>query len=365
MRIGIAFPAASDRDRDIADLDRLLYHLACVLEAIGFVEAVLAVDTGGNEADEASLFAHRGATIRLADADAAIDVLIVTPGVIAAEWLACFRARGGRVVLVDPGSSHARLIETTLFDVPVAFSGAEPCDTVWLCGEARSSAPIVRAFYRCPVIPLPDIWCEAPAGGGAAGRATYRRDSVTRDGARPLILHHRSTAATMLVPLLICEQAVRADGKTIDRVHLLHAHALREQATFAHLIASSELYRQHRITIEDGHRAPVLGADANMVVAHQMGGVGHACYLDIVAAGFPLVHNLPALADVGYFYPDNAVDTGAATLLAASRDHDRTLDDYRARTARAIARVAPRHLVVQTAYARALVATTAPARAAA
>ena len=117
MRIGIAFPAASDRDRDIADVDRLLYHLACVLEAIGFVEAVLAVDTGGNAADEASLFAHRGATIRLADADAAIDVLIVTPGVIAAEWLACFRARGGRVVLVDPGSSHARLIETTLFDV--------------------------------------------------------------------------------------------------------------------------------------------------------------------------------------------------------------------------------------------------------
>ena len=95
-----------------------------------------------------------------------------------------------------------------------------------------------------------------------------------------------------------------------------------------------------------------------MVVSHHNQNDGNYLYFDAVSAGYPLVHNSAAFADIGYYYPGFGIEAAADAIERAMREHDRDLDDYRARADAVIARHAPDHPDNRQSYSRLLLALT-------
>jgi hypothetical protein len=61
----------------------------------------------------------------------------------------------------------------------------------------------------------------------------------------------------------------------------------------------------------------------------------------VLYGGYPLIHNSPWLKEAGYYFPGFDAQEGGRQLLHAFREHDSTLDDYRARAQRVIDAVSP------------------------
>jgi hypothetical protein len=125
-------------------------------------------------------------------------------------------------------------------------------------------------------------------------------------------------------------------------MHVLNTLHMKDHPTMLYLANSLDLVRQHKATFHGRH--DVVGfmvQHANAVVSHQWQNDQNYSYLDVLYGDYPLIHNSPWLKDAGYYYPDFETRLGSAQLLRAAAEHDRQLDDYRARSQRVFESVDP------------------------
>lgn len=366
MRVGITLLTNDGHNVWNNGIGQNVYHLACLLEQISFVETVALLDCGdqGVPPNNSGAIGERFPLIPIRDASDAIDVVIELSGGLDGEWAQRFRFRGGKVVSYLCGQPYAAFVEPTIFGRPAFFSLAQRCDEVWLLPKDRQFQAMLRGIHRCPVGEVPYLWAPTflddtaqmiEQDGLSFG---YREGSLTQSPAIAAIFEPNiSTIKMGIVPFLVCEEVHHRSPARIERLHFMNTLQLAEHPTFVALVGGAELYKAGKVSLEArDYFARVMGRGANVVISHQIDCSQNYLYLDVLHGNYPLIHNSPLFVDVGYYYPESDIAAGCEQFERACREHDRNLAEYRQRATRAIRALSPANRANQDVYARRLLA---------
>ncbi|WP_248322648.1 DUF2827 domain-containing protein [Caballeronia sp. Sq4a] len=365
MRIGISMASYEGQSVWSNGMGQNIVFLAELFQRLPFVSSVVLIDVGALSAmpQDVDVVGKKLRVIGTREATDAVDVVIELGGALDVGWLDLMRARGRKVVFHVVGQPYLGLVEPAVFAKPSHMSRPDRCDEVWLLSKDAPSAPIMRTLHRCDVFEVPYIWHPQFLQARMAHVAQhgyhygYRtRAEAGAQGLRVGILEPNiSVQKASAIPMLICEEAYRAESGSVASMIALNTVHMKEHPTLLHMANSLDLVRDHRALFEGRHDVvSFMAMHGDAIVSHQWANDQNYLYLDALYGGYPLIHNSPWLADAGYYYPDFDVQEGARQLLRALREHDAALDDYRARAARVIDAVNPFNPANLDAYAHRL-----------
>ncbi|AJY08762.1 DUF2827 domain-containing protein [Burkholderia sp. SIMBA_043] len=364
MRIGISILTHAGQNIWENGLGQNVFFLARLLRALPFVTDVVLLNCG----DQTSVAANAqdgGQPLRLIpmrEATECIDVAIEMGGGLDVEWLDYLRARGKRVVFFCCGQPYVGLIEPSVFKRSGYFTRANRCDAIWILSKDRDFAPMLRTLHRCPVIEVPYLWdpvfveqraAEIERAGLHFG---YQARQEHERGLRVAIFEPNiSVVKNCAIPLLVCEAAARAEPESVSRVHVLNSVQMQRHPTFEFLTRSLELARDNKLQLDQRHDfVGYMSQFANAVVSHQWHNDQNILYLDALYGDYPLIHNAPWIAELGYYYPDSDIEQGASQLVSAASDHDDQLSHYRHRSRAFLSALSSQTRANRIAYAQCL-----------
>lgn len=364
MRIGITLHTHEGHNVWNNGIGQNVYHLACALEDIPFVERVVLVNTGDQSSPPADVgtLADKFRMVNQQEAAELVDVIIEVSGALDLEFSARFRARGGRVVFHNCGQPYSILVEPTTFNKPSTFLDPQRCDEVWTLPKDKQFDPMMRALHRCPVHQVPYLWAPnflehtvkdlEQRGGMKFG---YKTGSLSRQ--TPAIFEPNISPIKMgIIPFMICEAAYAKRPEGIEKVWFLNGHHMASQTTFIKIVQRFGLYGDGKLAIgARDYFSHVMAAGANMVISHQLDCPQNYLYLDALFGNYPLIHNSPLFSDVGYYYPNSDIKAGLEQFELAVSEHDKNLDFHARRNARKIEELSPLNRANRNAYAHRLI----------
>ncbi|MDE1914776.1 MAG: DUF2827 family protein [Sphingomonadales bacterium] len=363
MRIGLSILTSARHNIWSNGIGQNVYHLACLLERLPRVEQVVLINTGDQDAPppDAGDMGARFAMLSPREAMAACDLAIEMSGALDLAWLGQFRAQGGKAVFLNCGQPYLDLVEPGVFHRNDYFPPVGRCDEIWLLPKDRAFAAMMRSLYRCPVREVPYLWSpvflERKLADLAARGITYGyREGMLAHGLRPAIFEPNISPGKMgTIPFLICETLEKLAPGSIGQLSFLNTSHMLDRAAFVALVGSSHLHRAGKVALAGRQFVGnVLGEMANLAVCHQIDWSQNYLYLDVLYGNYPLIHNAPPFADVGYAYDGNDIASGVAALRRAFAEHDRDLAGHEARGRRLMASLSPADEANQQAYARRL-----------
>ena len=343
MRIGISVLTHAGQNVWENGLGQNVIFLAQAFQQLPFVKSVLLLNCGDQPAMPPQVDLHSLGLkmIPVAGAAEQIDVAIEMAGAFDIKWLDYIRALGKKVVWYCAGQPYVGLIEPVVFEKPGFFSQAQRMDEIWTFSKDYANfAPLLRALHRCPVHEVPYLWSpmflqqrvkEVEKDGFAFG---YQERLPNTQGQKPglraaIFEPNISVVKTASIPMLVCDQAYRADPASVDFMHALNTLHMVEHPTMLYLANSLSLVQAKKAVFPGRHDfAGYMVQHADAVVSHQWANDQNYLYLDVLYGNYPLVHNSPWLRDAGYtsyYYPDFDTQTGARQLLAAAANHDAQL----------------------------------------
>jgi hypothetical protein len=368
MRIGVSFFSAAGQSIWSNGIGQNAFFVAKLMQSIPFVEQTYVLDCGdqtGAPGDAQSSVAGIP-IVKPCDASDLIDVAVEVSGGFDMEWIRRFRARGGKVVHHICGQPYAALIEPSIFDKAAYWAEPGRADEIWLLPKDAQFRTLLQGLHRCPVYVTPYIWSSCflqetidilkrdgvqfgyrPGDCGASARIAIFEPNI-------------SPIKTFSFAALICDLVERENPNVISDVYLLNSKHLEGHATFDFFIKNLDLGKAGKLHfLGRDYVARVMASHANMIVGHQLECAQNYLYFDALFGGYPLVHNSPFFADVGYYYRSNDIEAGARRLLNAWAQHDFRFEDYRHRAEKACAEADPASARNKDAYARRLLALTA------
>ncbi len=273
-----------------------------------------------------------------------LDLLIQAGAQISAAHIERVHAHGGKAVSFKFGSDFPIDAERAVHNLPsgAIFNGSK-FDEIWtttqhteVCGDYW------RVCYRAPVRVLPHIWHPA-----FCDQMTNMFPSSFEIGYKPgrakkriaILEPNINLVKTCHIPMLIAEDAFRRDPSRIEVVLVSNAERLKGFQAFATFIANLNLFHAKAddglsmISFEPRFNTPwFLSKHADIVISHQWIAVANYSHYDALHLGYPIVHNVPEMADagVGYYYPKFEAVAGATQLLECIATYDDERDMHRA-----------------------------------
>ena len=356
MRIGISVVTHSGQNIWQNGLGQNVIFLAELYQRLPFVQSVLLIDVGDQLAmpPQVDLSSRDLRIMPIREATDEVDVIVEMGGALDVQWLDLMRARGKKVVYYCCGQPFVGLAEPAVFNKPTHAARPDRCDEIWLLPKDAAFAPMMRTLHRCAVHEAPFIWhphfIERRAQEVAeltGQRYGYRGRDVAADGTsaglRVAIFEPNiSVVKTSSIPMLVCDEAYRADRAAIAMMHVLNTLHLKDHPTMLYFANSLDLVREHKAVFHGRH--DIVGfmvQHADAVVSHQWQNDQNYSYMDALYGDYPLVHNSPWLKEAGYYYSGFEARQGAAQLKRAALEHDSGLDDYRACSRRVFDAVDP------------------------
>jgi hypothetical protein len=364
VRIGLTILTSARHNIWSNGIGQNVYHLACLLAGLPSVSQVVLIDTGIGQGPppDAGAVGARFPMLTPQEAMAACDVVIEVSGGLELAWLGAFRAQGGKTVFLNCGHPYLDLVEPDLFRRSDYFPPIERCDEIWLLPKDRPFAAMMRSLYRCPVHEVPFLWAPVFLDQNLAELAGEGVSYGYRPGMlatpRAAILEpNRSPGKMGTVPFLICETLEKVQPGRLDHLAFFNVTHMVHHPAFDALVRAAHLHRAGKVSLAGRqYVARVLGQQANLVVSHQIDWTQNYLYLDVLYGDYPLIHNSPAFADVGYYYEGHDIAAGVQALVRALDGHDDDLPAYRARSRAAIAALSPDDPGNRQAYAGRLLA---------
>lgn len=356
MRIGISVVTHEGQNIWQNGLGQNVIFLAELFQRLPFVQSVSLIDVGDQlamppQVDMSSRNLH---IMRIPDATDEVDVIVEMGGALDIQWLDLMRARGRKVVYYCCGQPFAGLAEPALFNRSNVCARPDSFDEIWVLPEYQDFVGFQRVLYRCAVHVIPYLWHPQfieqrvqEVAGVLGVRYGYKPraagDAGERAGLRVAIFEPNiSVAKTSIIPMLVCDEAYRADPATIAAMHVLNTLHVKDHPTMLHFANSLDLVREHMATFHGRHDiVGFMTQYADAVVSHQWQNNQNYSYMDALYGDYPLIHNSPWLGEAGYYYPEFDAQQGAAQLRRAAAEHDSNLDDYRARARRVFDAVNP------------------------
>ncbi|NYH16676.1 DUF2827 domain-containing protein [Paraburkholderia bryophila] len=347
MRIGISIVSHEGQNIWQNGLGQNVIFLAELFQRLPFVQSVLLIDVGDQFAmpPQVDLSSQNLRVVPIREATDEVDVVVEMGGALDIQWLDLMRARGKKVVFYCCGQPFVGLAEPVVFNKPTHAARPDRCDEVWLLPKDATFAPMMRTLHRCEVHEAPFIWHPhfiarraqeisqlTGAHYGYAPRALTAEGE--RAGLRVAIFEPNiSVVKTSSIPMLVCDEAYRADRAAVSTMHVLNTLHMKDHPTMLHFANSLDLVRDHKAVFLGRHDiAGFMVQHADAVVSHQWQNDQNYSYMDALYGDYPLIHNSPWLKGAGYYYPGFDAVQGAAQLRRAALEHDDGLDDYRVRT---------------------------------
>lgn len=366
MRIGISILTRDEHNIWSNGIDQNVYHLACLLRSLPFVEKIVLLDCGdtGRAPYYAGGIAAQFEIIPLLQIGDSIDVAIEVSGALDVEWSNHFRACGGKIVAHICGQPYAGMVDPTTFGRAGFFSKPGHYDEMWVLPKDTVFSNMMSAIYRCEVFEVPYLWAsvfldDIIADVHQSGRQFgYKAGTLSENPLQVAIFEPNISPIKMgIIPFLICEQIERTAPEQIQSVYFMNSAGFASHPTFVSLVGNARLYKSSKASLENrDYFAQVMGRGANMVVSHQMVCAQNYLYLDTLYGNYPLIHNSPLFSDVGYYYPDSDILAGVEQVRLAQREHDHNLASYQQKAAAKIASLSPENPLNQRDYARKLLA---------
>lgn len=330
LRVGVTATGA------VADLDAALWSsgvgqnvvfLALLLQQLPDVASCVLVacpdDPGGH-----ALASRFGLAALGQDAAAEqLDLIVELGARGSGEAMRRFRDRGGRLVSYVAGNVMAMNFEAVACGLPYGEVMSESgFDAVWITPQHWRMCHSYAALTRTPnVEPAPHIWSPLILMQSATRLGTtlfWKRDRAGAPARIGIFDPNVNVLKTFHLPLLVCEEAYRRDPGRIDRVLMFSTDHLKGVPHFEEFCAATDLARAGRLFAEQRHPlAAMLGRHIDAVVTHQWENGLNYLYWDALYAGYPLIHNAPDLAEVGYPYRDFDPQDGGRALARALDDH--------------------------------------------
>ncbi|KUR78719.1 DUF2827 family protein [Novosphingobium sp. Fuku2-ISO-50] len=312
MQVGIAFANAASDAFGLARRNRAAWHLLEVLgKGAGVACRIIAEPTAPDDIDPLSP----------AEAARCCDLIIAVGQDLALADIAPFRARGGRYVLFLPDNPYAGWVEHSIFDRGAEFGPVECHDEIWTFDTFRNQERLLHTLYRCPVRFVPRVWSasviERHDRQQAEGAGFVLAYAPRCGGALRCVINEPNTTARKMgvIPLLAVNRFHTENPGAIARVAYRHGVHLPDQLTFNFIAANCEVHHQGLLTIwDDRDFFAFLPNHADFVFAHNGDGSVEFDHLDTLHAGYPLLHNVPALSDLGHYYADSDIDRAVALL---------------------------------------------------
>lgn len=264
-----------------------------------------------------------------------LDVLIELGGQISGDQTDYLKRRGARLVSYCCGPEYVQNMESMLFnrgDVGPLFINPR-YDEVWVIPQiVESSWHFFKALRRRPMRAVPFVWdpmcleqrsAHLPYGGEYRPRQQPKRLAVMEP--------NMDVFKFCMYPMLIADSAYRQVGGAIDRLCVTNAdHLATRSPMFISLAQSLDLVRDSKAVFAGRFDTPqFLCEHADIVISHQWGLALNYFYFDVCWNGYALVHNAHLCKDIGYFYPENDVEAGAAQVVRAVEQCDIEWETYR------------------------------------
>ena len=275
--------------------------------------------------------------IGLAEALQSLDVVIEMSALLPEEWAAAFRKKGGRYAWMRVGNDYVIDIERAMFNRPNgSLVTGKRFDAVWTLPQYEH---ICKDYFeltaRAPVRILPHLWSPHFFERGISTLLPG-----VRYGYQPGKLRWRvccfepnvCLVKTSIIPMACVEEAYRARPGFLERFHVLNTAQLKENPSFVHFARSLDVVN-HGLTAFESRFAiyEYMAHYGDCIISHHWENAQNYLYYEALYGGYPLVHNSEIIKDYGYYYPDFDSQAGGRALLLAFEQHDRQLDDYRAR----------------------------------
>jgi hypothetical protein len=295
-------------------------------------------------------------TAPLGDGEADFDVVIELGGQLSAAQTDALKRRGARIISYCCGPEYVQNIEAMIFRRPL-WDGIfinPRYDEIWVIPQVtETSFWFFQTFRRRPARPVPFVWdpmCLQAASQGLPDDGEYR----PRGAAKRLsvIEPNIDVMKFCLYPLLLAERAYREAPDKIAFLHVTNADQfVHENREFAGLARQLDIVRGHKASFVGRFETPKFLSDfTDIVVSHQWGLALNYLYLEVCWQGYPLVHNAHLCRELGYYYPENDIDTGARRLLEAIDGHDLAWEAWRDEQRRLIGRFLSTNRELAVAY---------------
>jgi hypothetical protein len=336
LKVGITAFAAADAHDALwsSGLNQNIVYLALLLQRLPEVElsAIVAWPPTGGPHPLADLYGLP--TLQLVDATQTLDVIIELGARADAEFTSAFRARGGKFVSYMAGNAMVMNFEDLANGVTygdqISGSGFDAC---WITPQHWHMNHAYCAITRSPNVEIaPHIWhpiCLSQSAFLMKSNPFWRAPSNA--GWRVGIFDPNvNVVKTFQLPLLVCEEAHRKQRDLISRVLLFSANHLMGNPHFEQFCAATDLSREGKVFAESRYLlAQMLGSHIDAVVTHQWENALNYLYWDVLYLGWPLIHNSPAFAETGYYYPAFDPQTGGHALREALASHAARWDETR------------------------------------
>ena len=167
---------------------------------------------------------------------------------------------------------------------------------------------MLRTLHRCPVHEVPYIWSPQFLDHRVQDWSNLGFRFGYQPGSRPWRLAifepNISLVKNCLVPMLVCDEAYRAQPLRIASMQVLNTLHMKDHPTMLYLANSLDLVQHHKATFHGRHDfAGFMVQHANAVVAHQFRTTRTTATSMRSTEITRLVHNSPWLRDAGYYYP--------------------------------------------------------------
>jgi hypothetical protein len=340
--------------------------LVLLLEQCPSVKRVVCINGGpGDECPEGMMLDRLGFKFfRFEEVASELDVLIECGAQIPAEQATVVHQRGGIAIGYRFGNSFVLDAEKLISGRgnQAIFNGTK-FDAIWSTPQHMyTNRSYWEGCYRAPVVELPHIW--APLFAEIA-RREMTDGSVFgyRPGKRPksIAIYEPNIDVVKLahIPMLLCDLVYREHPELIDVVWVTNTDRLRESApevkvekvdanagpepsqrpfqkTFQHFHNTLDIGKKKAA---DGGKVCSCESRFNLIwfqakhadicVSWQWENALNYAYYEVLAGGYPLVHNSHLLPDgIGYRYEGFDAHDGARALLRALQTHDERHEAY-------------------------------------
>ncbi len=289
--------------------------------------------------------------IDMTTAAAELDVMIEMSAQLSREWVVAFREKGGKVASMRVGNDYVIDIERMVFDKPngLLINGA-PYHAVWTLPEYEATCvPYFASTFRAPVSMLPHLWSPAVLERGIArqladapGSAPFGYQPGKKRWRLGMFEPNVCMVKTSHIPMLVCENAHRANANLIEHVYCYNTFHMKDDAVFNKFANSLDIVRHGLSTFEG--RFPiyqVLAPNVDAIVSHHWENGQNYVYYEALYGNYPLIHNSKLIDDCGYYYEGFDCEAGGVALQRAFAEHDRDIESHRIRAEQFLRKLDP------------------------
>jgi hypothetical protein len=189
-------------------------------------------------------------------------------------------------------------------------------DAVWASPHFLKAFSYLETIYQAPVAVGPYIW--------EPDFVTENHDSTYIEKPDIYVMEPSiSLLKNALIPLAIIEKTYRVEPEIFGKATILNGRHYNQQTYFLDNIArnmSSLLGENNKVYFSSRYAFDEVFKRRDILLGHQFECELNYLYLEALYKNIPLVHNSPAFAEVGYYYPEFDVNIGQSQLAAAIND---------------------------------------------